>query len=279
MNQTLLDDDNLLIPAAPLHEGYNRIVGRGEKGLKTLEFGRLILTSGEWQGETGDCEMVIDIYSGSLSVEIELASGRIVSHGELGERDSIFGGQATAVIVPPRSLYRVIYEDGDVDAAVFTALACGDAAQAAVVRPNDVAYNVVGVGDWRRDVYTVIGNDAPTSMLLVGEVVNPGHWSGFPPHKHDTMQAPEIVMEEVYLFRMRPSQGYGIIRVYTERDDPHPFDRLYTVSDGDTVVIPRGYHPIASAPGYEMKYTYVLAGAGRRFGAWSEEARHSWMAQ
>lgn len=272
-----MNSNSLLIKAAPLREGYNKIVGRGEKGLRWLEFGRLILKSGQWQADTGDCEAVIDIYSGRVTAEIQTADGRGATFEKLGSRDDIFDGNATAIIVPPNASYRITHEHGEVDAAVYTAIACSNAARPTVVRPQDVRHASVGRGDWRRDVYTVVGNDAPTSMLLVGEVVNPGHWSGFPPHKHDAHRPPEIVMEEIYFFRIRPPQGYGIIRVYTGASDPDPFDHLYTVADGDTVVIPRGYHPIATAPEYEMKYTYVLAGRGRRFGAWSDEPEHAWL--
>ena len=277
MSQRKRDDDNLLIPAREPQEGYHRIVGPGEKGLDQLEFGRLILTQGDWRGHTGANEMAVDLYAGLVTVELELDGGGTARFDRLGGRGSIFEGQAAAVIVPPHTTYRFTAVAGKVDAAVFLAPAASDLARVAVVKPTDIVHTVVGRGDWQREVYTVIGNDAPTSMLLVGEVVNPGHWSGFPPHKHDVARAPEIVMEEVYYFQIRPLQGFGIIRVYTDPDDPAPFDRLYTVRDGDTVVIPRGYHPIVAAPGYTMKYTYVLAGNGRRFGAWTEEPQHAWV--
>src|SRR5690554_5737993 len=98
MNQAKMNDDNLLIKASPLREGYNKIVGRGEKGLKLLEFGKLVLTSSEWCGDTDDCEMVVDIYAGTLSVEMESASGKVTRFERLGTRQSIFDGHATAVI-------------------------------------------------------------------------------------------------------------------------------------------------------------------------------------
>src|SRR5687767_15634077 len=55
----------------------------------------------------------------------------------------------------------------------------------------------------------------------------------------------------------------GFMRVYTHPDDEAPFDYAYPVQHGDTVLIPRGYHPVAACPGYTLNYTWVLAGEGR----------------
>jgi 5-deoxy-glucuronate isomerase len=49
------------------------------------------------------------------------------------------------------------------------------------------------------------------------------------------------------------------------------------VEHGDTVLIPRGYHPVVACPGYALNYTWVLAGEGRTYGAWSDDPKHSWI--
>ena len=60
---------------------------------------------------------------------------------------------------------------------------------------------------------------------------------------------------------------------------------LYAVEDlplrlGDAVAIPRGYHPISAAPGYELCYCFGLSSPhGRRFGAWQTDPRHAWLLQ
>jgi 5-deoxy-glucuronate isomerase len=87
----------------------------------------------------------------------------------------------------------------------------------------------------------------------------------------------ESPYEEVYFFKIKPSQGFGLQRIYTAPDDEDPFDLVYVVEDGDTVVIPRGYHPVVAAPGYELYYLWILAGEERRYGAWSDDPRHSWI--
>jgi 5-deoxy-glucuronate isomerase len=84
-------------------------------------------------------------------------------------------------------------------------------------------------------------------------------------------------MEEVYYFQVEPKQGFGFMRVYSDPADPDPFDRAYAVEHGDTVLIPRGYHPVVACPGYTLNYTWVLAGEGRTYGAWSDDPRHAWI--
>jgi 5-deoxy-glucuronate isomerase len=119
----------------------------------------------------------------------------------------------------------------------------------------------------------------PAERLLAGETLNPpGNWSSFPPHKHDRPNSPqEAVLEEIYFFRVKPAQGFGFIWTYTAPDDPEGFSNVFVVEDGDTVLLPKGYHPVVAAPGYELHYTWVLAGEERRYGAWADDPRHAWV--
>ncbi|MGO8789571.1 MAG: 5-deoxy-glucuronate isomerase [Terriglobia bacterium] len=81
----------------------------------------------------------------------------------------------------------------------------------------------------------------------------------------------------MYYFRVKPSQGFGFIWTYTAEDDPEGFSDAFVVRDRDTVLLPKGYHPVVGAPGYELQYTWVLAGEGRRYGAWAEDPQHAWV--
>lgn len=271
--------DNLLLRAQALKEGYNKVVGRGEKGLKHLEFGRLFVSSGDWSGETDGCEAVLDIFKGSATLELECPSGGGTRFERLGGRSSAFDGLGTAIYLPPRTSYRLSASGGAVEAAIFTAPAESAEGQAVVVGPEDAVVATVGKDNWTREVVTMVGDNVPAAKLLVGETINPpGNWSSSPPHKHDTFNPPnEAVLEEIYFFQVDPRQGFGIIRVYSDPKDPAPLNEIYVVEDGDTVVIPRGYHPVAAAPGYTLHYTWALAGEVRRLGAWSDDPRHAWL--
>ena len=130
-------------------------------------------------------------------------------------------------------------------------------------------------------MYTHIANNIDAARLIAGETVNqPGGWSSCPPHKHDRFAPPsEVPMEEIHYSQVEPRQGFGFMRVYTAPGDPHGFDHAYAVEDGDTVLIPRGYHPVVACPGYSLNYTWVLAGEGRTYGAWSDDPKHAWIKQ
>ena len=277
---------NLLIKAKTPVEGFAKVVNRGELGLKHMDFGLLRLfprdrdnrsrgASGEWSGETGDCEQALDIYSGIVSMEI--ASGQ--TYGPLGGRKSVFDGRLTVVYLPPGTSYKIRVLEGPVEIAVFSATAPSFAGEPMVIGPEDVIITTPGKDNWRRDVHTALGNNVNIAKLIFGETTNPpGNWSSAPPHKHDAFNLPnEVPLEEVYYFQVDPPQGFGVIRVYTGPNDPGPMDEIYVVEQGDTVVIPRGYHPVGAAPGYTLNYTWAMAGEIRKPGASFDDPRHAWL--
>ena len=64
----------------------------------------------------------------------------------------------------------------------------------------------------------ILPETEPAERLLVVEVITPGgHWSSYPPHKHDTDTPPaETQLEETYYHRLNPAQGFAFQRVYTD---------------------------------------------------------------
>lgn len=269
---------SLLIKATAPKEGYTKIAGRGYKGLIHSDFGLLRLSSGGWSSETGDCEYGLTIFSGVVSVQINAASGA-VEYRNIGSRKSAFDGLPTAVYIPPQASFTVSTVQGPVEIAVFAAETPGYKAEPMLIGPAETIVADVGKDNWRRDVWTSIGTNVPAAKLLIGETLTPsGNWSSYPPHKHDTPKPPvEAVLEEVYYFQVHPKQGYGLIRVYTDDEDPCKINEIYVVEDGDTVIIPRGYHPVTAAPGYQVHYTWELAGDERRYGAWADDPKHAWL--
>jgi 5-deoxy-glucuronate isomerase len=61
---------------------------------------------------------------------------------------------------------------------------------------------------------------------------------------------------------MARSEGFGVQLVYT---DDRSLDEAIQVRDGDVVLVPRGYHPVAAGPGYDLYYLNVMAGPRRRW--------------
>ncbi len=112
---------------------------------------------------------------------------------------------------------------------------------------------VRGQGTNTRYVRNILPETQPAEGLLVVEVITPGgHWSSYPPHKHDTATAgEETALEETYYHRLNPPQGFAFQRVYT---DDRSLDETVCVEDGDVVMVPRGYHPVGAPHGYDLYY-------------------------
>ncbi|MEJ2006738.1 MAG: 5-deoxy-glucuronate isomerase [Acidobacteriota bacterium] len=256
---------------------YQQIVVPGV--MRFLDFGRLQLKKGEkHSGKTGEREYVLDIFSGTASISINSESGQSQVFPNAGGRADVFSGPPAMVYVPIHSSFEIAAISDTLDAGIFSAPS-KTATPSRLLAGKDVTVNEAGRDNWKRTVYSAIDLNTPAERVLAGETLNPsGNWSSYPPHKHDKSNPPgEAVLEEIYFFRVKPSQGFGFIWTYTQPDDPEGFSNVFVVEDGDTVLLPKGYHPVVAAPGYELHYTWVLAGEERRYGAWSDDPRHAWV--
>jgi len=254
----------------PRQQGCVTVIPREKTGLEYLEFSLLRLNEGgTWEGETGDYEAALVILGGRG--DIRSADDRWQG---LGRRADVFDGKATALYLPPHRLFSVAALDGPVAIAVCKALTeTGGAPQ--LILPEDVKSRTVGAHNWRREVQDIVGANVAAIRLLVGETYNePGAWSSYPPHKHDVASPPdEVKLEEIYYFRVQPRQGFGIQRIYTADGS---MDEVYAIRDGDAAVIPRGYHPVAAAPGYRVYYLWMLAGPERVMRP-RDDPDHAWV--
>ncbi|MCD6231560.1 5-deoxy-glucuronate isomerase [Candidatus Aerophobetes bacterium] len=269
---------NLLYKASSLKEGYQVIVSPENAPLKYLEFGRLLLKEEErYSEESKDREIVLDILRGKSDIEIE-DEGRKINWSEVGGRTDVFSSIPTVVYIPKGTKYLLKSCSNLLEIAIFKAPA-KKKTSARLIRPEEVKLNIPGSGNWKRKVYTCVGKNVEADRILFGETFNPpGNWSSYPPHKHDIHNPPhEAPLEEIYFFQIKPSQGFGIQRIYTSPDEDNPLNEVYVIENNDTIVIPRGYHPVVAAAGYQLCYLWCLAGEERRYGAWSDDPKHSWV--
>ena len=56
----------------------------------------------------------------------------------------------------------------------------------------------------------------------------------------------------------------------------YPIDALLMARDNDVVLVPEGYHPVVSAPGYTTYYLNVLAGSAQSL-ANSDDPQYTWV--
>jgi len=213
-------------------------------------------------------ETLLVVLAGSIDLEVNGARWN-----RLGGRANVFGGRATSAYLPPASEYFVRSPKG-AEVAVWRAPA-GPGGAPYAIGPDEVDVATRGRDGFEREVHTILDARKPAAALVVGETFNvPGAWSSYPPHKHDVHDPPrQARLQEVYHFRIDPPQGFGIQRIYSPE---HDLNEVLVVEDGDTVVIPYGYHPVAAAPGYRFYYLWALAGDGRDLHL-VEDPAHSWV--
>jgi 5-deoxy-glucuronate isomerase len=223
---------------------------------------------------------ILERDTGSEEVCLVVLSGRChVSTGgdsweEVGERESVFDGPPYAVYLPPRTIYRVEATSDRLELAVTSAPA-QQGVEPQLLRPEEAEVSTRGSGNAEREVRNILMESQPAERLLVVEVITPnGHWSSYPPHKHDQDDRPhETYLEETYYHRMRPEKGFAVQKVYAE---DRSLDETLTVRDGDTVLVPRGYHAVSAPPGYDLYYLNVMAGPVREWKI-KNDPDHEWL--
>lgn len=204
-----------------------------------------------------------------------LTLGKIeVNNSVLGPRTEIFNSKPWGIYIPPDKSVKVkAIEDSEIVFA--TVKSEPNDVDVAIISPNEIDRRVVGTHNWKRYVTQVIDRKVGARHIIMGETVNPpGNWSSYPPHKHDKHNPPyEWKMEEVYLYRLNPPNGFGLQRIYTEEGD---VDVVYPVTNNTALPITRGYHPVVAAPGYSLYYLWVLGGEDP-VNIPKDDAKHAWV--
>jgi len=197
-----------------------------------------------------------------------------VDKGSLGNRESVFED------VKPDCVYVAAGDNFQLTASSELEFALCSGPGKSGLKSRLISHDAISV-DHRgettnsRIVRNILPETEEAESLLIAEVITPsGHWSSYPPHKHDTDAVPsESALEETYYHRLNPPQGFAFQRVYT---DDRSLDETISVEDGDTVMVPRGYHPVGAPHGYDLYYLNVMAGPKRTWLIKNDPA-HEWI--
>ncbi len=208
---------------------------------------------------TGDREVILVLVEGKARI-----TGGGQDWGEMGDRLSVFDQS------PPHCLYLPSGTDWQATATTDATLAICTAPDlggypAQRIGPNDIQTETRGKGTNTRYINAIAMEDRDVaSSLLVTEVFTPaGHWSSYPPHRHDEDDFPRMTyLEETYYHRLNPATGFGIQRVFT---DDLGLDETMAVADHDVVLVPKGHHPCGAPYGHDMYYLNVMAGPRRKW--------------
>ena len=187
-----------------------------------------------------------------------------VAEATAGEGSWTFGGRASVFDGLGHCLYLPRDTSATVTATTALEVAIAEAPaterhEPVLVTPDDVDIELRGGGNASRQVGSLMLPAFPADRLHVIEVWTPGgNWSSFPPHKHEQDVEGESELEETYYYRLRdPENGWAVQRVYSPERD---FELTQTVTDGELLLIPWGYHTTVAAHGHDLYYLNVLAG-------------------
>ncbi len=248
----------------PRQSGLHVLQQRGRHGARELTSWRLCLRAGEKATYDAPGEETIVVLQQGRGT----FSAAEVTHP--ASRAGVFEERATALCLPP-GVTLTVTADADLEAVLVSAPSTASGA-VAIVGPHDVTVNARGRGTYAREVHDLFVRDPFAKRLMVGETFNPpGHWSSFPPHKHDGRNG-EPRLEEVYHFRVKPDHGFGHQMLYTGEGE----SVTHQVHDGDAVLLPYGYHPVSAPPGYALYYLWAMAGDQRQLALYEDPA-HRWI--
>jgi 5-deoxy-glucuronate isomerase len=261
----------LIVPShRPDNEGNVLSITPESAGWEYVGFKVYSLKQGQsLQKETGNQEACVVLLSGRANI-----STKEKQWENIGKRMTVFEK------IPPFSVYVSSDDNFKVDALtdleIAVCLAPGKGSyEARLITPEDVGVEIRGTGNMERLIHNILPEQKPADSLLVVEVYTPeGHWSSYPPHKHDQNNLPEeSYLEETYYYRVNPDHGFAIQRVYT---DDLTLNETLTVNNGDAVLVPKGYHPVSAPPGYEVYYLNVMAGPIRTW-KFKNDPNHEWL--
>ena len=257
-------------PHAPAADGSVLEVTPASAGWSHVGFQVVKLMPGQRHaGGVSDREACLVLLTGTAAIR----AGDL-SVERAGARQSVFDDSPPAAVYVPAGVDYVVTAETAVELAIGTAPGIGSG-KPRLIDPSRMSREVRGHGTNQRFVRNILPETEPAESLLVVEVITPGgHWSSYPPHKHDTAaDGEETALEETYYHRLNPPQGFAIQRVYT---DDRSIDETITVEDGDVVMVPRGYHPTGAPHGYDLYYLNVMAGPDRHW-IFRNDPTHDWI--
>ncbi len=266
-------DPSLRLDITPARAGWDYISFQ----VRSLDRGEA------WTFATGENEFAFVNLTGRYSIRSSCGSW----HG-VGTRKSVFEDAAHALYLPRRTEFTVVAEFPGEFAATW--VPTDQDHEPFLIRPTDVKRSIRGGDNVSRQINDLLPPGSPVHRLVLVEVYTPsGNWSSYPPHKHDRHIVDaegglvEADLEEVYYYRMDRREGYAYQRIYTDDRSPlhqagQPIDALVRATDGTAVLVPEGYHPVVSAPGYMTYYLNVLAGSAQSL-ANQDDPEHAWVKQ
>jgi 5-deoxy-glucuronate isomerase len=274
MNST--PDSPLLVRPRSVNGEYAKVTPE-TAGWEHLHFAALRMRAGEtWTSATGELEFGLVVLGGVCSIDSSRGKWENV-----GRRPDVFHGMPHALYLPPQTEFKVTALSENFDLAYGACKGEGNHPPK-LVTPDEVAVEIRGGGNATRQINSLFPPGFDCHRLVAVEVYTPsGNWSSYPPHKHDVHRLDEAGnlleadLEEIYFYKIDRTEGYAMQRVYTS---DRRLDEVIIARNNDVVLVPEGYHPVASAHGYTTYYLNFLAGSAQSLAS-ADDPVHAWIKQ
>ncbi len=244
-------------PFAGSDDGVIHRVTPADAGWRWISFEVRRLAPGQAASRApDDQEVLVLVLEGTASVRVGETS-----FASVGGRSSVFEPPPAGVVLCEPGQPVEVVAAGPALVAIAAAPG-GDVRRTALVDPASMLVESRGHGSAERTIKNLLPPSAEAGRLIAVEAYTPGgHWSSYPPHKHDVEDPPrESQLEEIYFYRFAKPTGFAVQRVYTP---DRSLDETITAVDLDLILVPRGYHVVGAAAGYDTYYLNVMAGPTR----------------
>ena len=253
---------------------YQKVIAE-DANWTSLNFEARLMSKDEiWNGDTGENEYAIILLSGNYSVTTDKGNWETING-----RKNVFAGIAHTLYLPRHTSFTITAESELLDIAAGWCLASEDF-PARFKRPEETAIEIRGGDNATRQINSLVEPGFGCSKIVAVEVYTPsGNWSSFPAHKHDERKLDtngivlEACLEEFYFYKIDKEQGYAIQQVYTPDGT---LNELMQIKTNDIVLVPKGYHPVVAAHGYNCYYLNFLAGSDQSL-ANTPDPDHEWI--
>lgn len=211
--------------------------------------------------EPGDVEAIAPVPGREQALVVIEGQLELEGYGIVASRFSVFSKTPATVLYLPPGDGITLKALTSLELVVASAPSTDGGYPRRLILPSEVKTEVRGSEVTERLIHHLMEEPGQAERLLLVEVFTPpGHWSSFPPHKHDEERPPtEAMLEELYYYRVDPPERWALQRVYR----PGELDEAIAAGDGDAVLVPRGYHPVSAPPGASVYYLNVMAGPKR----------------
>ena len=161
--------------------------------VETLEPGRV------YAGDSGDLELAIVPLSGAGVVEVGDQTFSL-------SRASVWLELPQVLYLPPHTAFTVT-TTSRLEFSVGGAPAEGRY-PVRLLEPREMRSELRGGDTATRQVNHILGAELPAERLLLYEVYTPsGHWSGWPPHRHDG-ELGSLYIEETYFYKIQIGRAH-----------------------------------------------------------------------